>query len=122
MKLGLHPWVIVLLGLLAAPRAVLHDLDLIHERTGVNAALVFVPLLIWVAVAVRYSSNPFLSLLAAGGVYGVALALIHNLFWDGTLLLRGAVTVSSLFTGLAVGAISGAVAWLLHRATASLRS
>ncbi|MFG1993457.1 hypothetical protein ACGFJ7_26090 [Actinoplanes sp. NPDC048988] len=39
MRLGLRPWVIVLLGLAAAPRAVLHDLDLIHERTGVNAVL-----------------------------------------------------------------------------------
>ncbi|XVV14872.1 hypothetical protein ACQP2X_11225 [Actinoplanes sp. CA-131856] len=116
MNLGLRLWVIVLLGLLAAPRAVLHDLDLIHEGTGVNAALVFVPLLVWVAVAVRWSTNPFLSLLAAGGVYGTALAVIHNLLWDGdAVLLRGAITVSSLFTGLAVGAICGAVAWLVSR-------
>ncbi|WP_179855047.1 hypothetical protein [Paractinoplanes atraurantiacus] len=42
--------------------------------------------------------------------------MIHNLLWDGeSVLLRGAITVSSLFTGLAVGAISGAVAWLISR-------
>ncbi|MEV4343182.1 hypothetical protein AB0J83_01690 [Actinoplanes sp. NPDC049596] len=124
MKLGLRAWVIVVLGLLAAPRAVLHDLDLVQERTGINAALVFLPLLVWLVVAVRWSSNPFLSLLTAGGVYGVALGVIHNVLWDGearlALLLRGAMTVSSLFTGLAVGAICGAAAWLLRRGLARL--
>ncbi|WP_326639701.1 hypothetical protein OG884_33965 [Streptosporangium sp. NBC_01755] len=34
---------IIGLALLAAPRVVLHDLDVIHEGTFVNALFVFVP-------------------------------------------------------------------------------
>ncbi|MEU4689547.1 hypothetical protein [Actinoplanes sp. NPDC023714] len=114
------PRLAVPLGLLAVPRAVLHDLDLVHEGTAVNAALVFVPLLIWILVAVLRAGNPFLTLLAAGGVYGVCLAVVHNVFWSpapgaGELLLRVAMTVSSLFTGVAVGALCGVIAWGLAR-------
>jgi hypothetical protein len=132
-RLGLPLWTILLLGLLAAPRVVLHDLDLIQEGSAVNAVFVFVPLLVWVAVAVWRAGNPFLALLAAGAVYGVCLAVGHNLFGDldgaalggnldgrlspgtGDLVLRAAMTVSSVFTGLAVGTICGVVAWVLAR-------
>jgi hypothetical protein len=129
--------VALLLGLLAAPRVILHDLDLIQEGTLLNAVLVFVPLLIWIVVAVVRRTSPFLTLLAAGGVYGICLALFHNIFWNravaddpptlggnlagrlspGTeeLVFRGAMSLSSLFTGLAVGAICGALAWTLTR-------
>ena len=125
------------LGLLAAPRVIFHDLDLVQEGTAVNAALVFVPLIIWIGVAVFRAPSPFLTLLAAGGVYGVCLAFFHNVFWGrafagdppslggnlagrlepGTeeLVLRAAMTVSSLFTGLAVGAICAQLAWALAR-------
>ncbi|MEU4421707.1 hypothetical protein AB0F81_13870 [Actinoplanes sp. NPDC024001] len=125
------------LGLLAAPRAIFHDLDLVREGTLVNAALVFVPLLIWIVVAARRAARPFLTLLAAGGVYGACLALVHNVFWSRAfegdppalggnlagrlspgaedLLFRGAMSVTSLFTGLAVGAVCGAVAWGVTR-------
>jgi hypothetical protein len=108
------------LGLLAAPRAVLHDLDLVHERTWLNALLVFVPLLIWVVVAVVRATGPFRLLLGAGAVYGVCLAVIHNLLWNGEAsvpepLARVAMTLSSLTTGLLVGALCGGVAWLITR-------
>ena len=132
-KLGLPLWSIVALGLLAAPRVVLHDLDIIHEGSFVNALFVFVPLAIWVAVAVAWSTKPFLSLLAAGGVYGLSLAIGHNLLRDiprlggeltGRLspaveqvLARGAIVASSLVTGLVVGAVCGLVAWGIHRVT-----
>ncbi|BEL12156.1 hypothetical protein Q0Z83_103470 [Actinoplanes sichuanensis] len=110
----------IVLGLLAAPRAVLHDLGLIHERTGVNALLVFVPLLIWVLVAVTRSPNPIRLLLGAGVVYGISLAVIHNALWNGEStvaepLARVAMTLSSLVTGAAVGAICGGIAWLITR-------
>jgi hypothetical protein len=108
------------LGLLAAPRAVLHDLDLIHERTGLNTLLVFVPLLIWVVVAVTRPAAPVRLLLGAGAVYGVCLAVIHNALWNGETTVpepvaRIAMTLSSLATGLAVGAICAGVAWLILR-------
>ncbi|AGZ43706.1 hypothetical protein AFR_27225 [Actinoplanes friuliensis DSM 7358] len=114
---------IVALALLAVPRAVLHDLDVIHEGTVLNAVLVFVPLLIWVVVAVLHASNPFLALLATGCVYGLCLAVVHTVFWSpGTvdtaipdLVLRGAVILSSLFTGIALGTVCGVVAWGLGR-------
>jgi hypothetical protein len=110
----------IVLGLLAAPRAVLHDLDLIQEGTGLNALLVFVPLLIWVVVAVTRSPSPVRLLLGAGAVYGICLAVIHNALWNGEAtvaepLARVAVTLSGLVTGLVVGAICGGVAWLLTR-------
>jgi hypothetical protein len=125
MKLGLPAWTIVALGLLAAPRVVLHDLDVIQEGTAVNAVFVFVPLVVWVAVAVWRASNPFLALLATGGVYGGCLAVGHNLFWDPpdtdlpVWFLRVAMTGSSLFTGLAVGTVCGVVAWGLTRLRAT---
>ncbi|MEU8658396.1 hypothetical protein [Actinoplanes philippinensis] len=110
----------IVLGLLAAPRAVLHDLGLIHEGTGLNALLVFVPLLIWVVVAVTRSRSPVRLLLGAGAVYGLCLAVVHNALWhvETTVpepLARTAATVSSLATGLAAGAICGGLAWLLTR-------
>jgi hypothetical protein len=125
MNLGLPAWTILALGLLAAPRVVLHDLDVIQEGTAVNAVFVFVPLVVWVVVAVWRASNPFLALLATGGVYGVCLAVGHNLFWEAPdtdlpgWFLRVAMTVSSLFTGVAVGTVCGVVAWGLRRVRAT---
>jgi hypothetical protein len=136
-RLGLPAWLVMALALLAVPRAVLHDLDVVTEGSPVNALLVFGPLVVWVVVAVRLAGNPFLALLAAGGIYGICLGTVHNIFWSRTwagdpprlggnlegrlpagleeLLLRGATTLSSLFTGLAVGAICGLVAWAIRR-------
>lgn len=136
-RLGLPGWLIVVLGLLAVPRAVLHDLDAVAEGSPVNSLLVFGPLIIWVIVAVLLAGNPFIALLAAGGVYGVCLAAVHNIFWarvwagdpprlggnlEGRLstgqeaiLMRGATTLSSLFTGLAVGTVCGVTAWAATR-------
>jgi hypothetical protein len=142
-RLGLPGWLIVVLGLLAAPRAVLHDLDIVAEGSVINGVLVFGPPAIWIIVAVRLAGNPFLALLATGGVYGICLAAVHNVLWDrawvgdpprlggnlegrlsaGTeeLILRGATTLSSIFTGLAVGTVCGVAAWaiarLIHRQT-----
>ncbi|MEU5856688.1 hypothetical protein [Nocardiopsis dassonvillei] len=135
--LGL-PWtVIALLALLAAPRVILHDLGVIQEGTLVNALFVFVPPLVWVAVAVlARAPNPFLTLLAVGLLYGVLLALGHQLLWNtaweggpprlgGNLgglpplahavVIRGFAVVSSLLTGAAVGAVTGLVAWGIGR-------
>ncbi|MEV6631076.1 hypothetical protein AB0M54_10010 [Actinoplanes sp. NPDC051470] len=119
----LKPWAMIVLALLAVPRAVLHDLDVIHERTFVNLLFVFVPLLAWVAAAVlTATAKPFLSLLIVGAIYGLGLALTHQIFWDHAItadaasrapevVLRAFAFVSSLFTGLLTGAVTGLIAW-----------
>lgn len=56
-----------------------HDAE---EGSPVNSLLVFVPLIIWVIVAVLLAGEPFLALLAAGGVYGIGVAAVHNIFWS----------------------------------------
>ncbi|MCK9868374.1 hypothetical protein AB0M72_11030 [Nocardiopsis dassonvillei] len=135
--LGLSWTAMALLALLAAPRVVLHDLGVIQEGTLVNALFVFVPPLVWVAVAVlTRAQNPFLTLLVVGLLYGVLLALGHQLLWNtawegnpptlgGNLsdlppaahavVVRGFAVVSSLFTGAAVGAVTGLAAWGIGR-------
>lgn len=131
-RLGLPLIAIVGLALLAAPRAVLHDLGLVSSQTFVNLLLVVVPVLIWITVVLRAQvPNPFVTLLAIGVCYGIALAAIHQLLWSAAFaappqlggnlagldpavqaaLLRGAAVVSSLFTGAVVGAVCGLVAW-----------
>lgn len=131
--LGLPLIALIGLALLAAPRVPLHDLGIIEEGTFVNSLLVFVPPVIWVAVAVlKQVPNPLLTLLTIGFFYGVLLALGHQILWtesfgddppqlggnlaglDPTLeavIIRSFAAVSSIFTGLIVGAISGLVAW-----------
>lgn len=137
-RLGLSFPVLVILALLAVPRVVAHDLNLVGA--GVNAVLVWVPLIIWVVVVVGARvPNPFLTLLVVGLVYGLALAVAHQLMWDAAFggdaprlggnlegalpvaaegtLLRVFAAVSSLITGTVVGAATGVVAWVLAKLT-----
>lgn len=129
------------LALLAAPRVVLHDLDVIHEGTFVNALFVFVPPVVWIAVALwKRVPNPFLTLLVVGLFYGVILAAGHQLLWNSAFgddppalggnlsdldpatqsaVLRLFAAISSVFTGVIVGAITGLVAWGLGRVVPS---
>ncbi|MFF3438372.1 hypothetical protein [Streptosporangium sp. NPDC002721] len=135
--LGLPMIAVIGLALLAAPRIVLHDLDVIHEGTFVNALFVFVPPIVWIAVVLwRRVPNPFLTLLVTGLFYGVLLAVGHQLLWDAafgdnppkiggnlsgldptaqSVILRLFATISSVFTGVIVGAITGLVAWGLGK-------
>jgi hypothetical protein len=125
------------LAALAAPRVVLHDLGVIEEGTVVNGLFVVVPPVCWIAAVLwRRPPRPFLALVVIGALYGVFIALGHQLLWEaafggatpalgGSLagmdpaaqegLLRGAAVVSSLVTGTLVGVVTGAVALLLHR-------
>jgi hypothetical protein len=124
-RLGLPVPVLVGLALLAVPRVVLHDLDLITEGTFVNGLFVFVPPAVWVLVVVlRRVPDPFLALLVVGSVYGVLLAVVHQLLWEAadlpaaaaTPLARTSAVVASLVTGAVVGAVAGVVARLVARA------
>ena len=136
-RFGLPIWAIIALALLAAPRVVLHDLGIIREGTAINALFVVVPLLVWVLVTLwARVPNAFLTLLAVGIVYGIVLAVGHQLFWiaqfDGApprlggrfadldpgilnLIVRGFAAVSSLLTGTAVGTVVGLLTWGLDR-------
>lgn len=131
--LGLPFMAIIGLALLAVPRVVLHDLDLISEGTPLNALFVFLPPVIWIAVVLwKRVPNPFLTLLVAGAFYGVFLALGHQILWNvscgdnppqlggnltnlspvvQSVILRFFAIISSLFTGIIVGAITGLIAW-----------
>lgn len=136
-RLGLPVWAIIALALLAAPRVVLHDLGIISEGTGINALFVVVPLLVWVLVTLwARVPNAFLTLLAVGIIYGLVLAVGHQLFWtaqfDGalprlggrfagldpglsSLIVRVFAIGSSLLTGTIVGAVVGLLTWGLDR-------
>jgi len=141
--LGLPFLAVLGLALLAAPRVVVHDLGIAKEGTVLNLLLVVIPPVVWVVVTVLARvPNPFLTLLVTGACYGVLLAGIHQLLWDQAFagsppalggnfsgldlaarqtIARVAAVVSSLFTGVAVGAVVGLVAWavttITHRAS-----
>jgi hypothetical protein len=138
--LGLSWIALIGLTLLAVPRVILHDLDIIKEGTFVNLLFVLVPPIIWIAVVLAVQvPKPFLTLLVVGLLYGVFLAAGHQLLWDQSVgdapslggnlegrlspgieefVIRMFAVVSSLFTGALVGAIAGLIAWgasrLLH--------
>src|SRR5690625_7707742 len=82
-RLGMPWYGIFGLALLAAPRAVLHDLQVIEEGTALNAVLVFVPPVIWVVTALALNvRRPVLTLTAVGAAYGIILALVHLILWN----------------------------------------
>ncbi|MFI7212018.1 hypothetical protein ACIBP4_14380 [Micromonospora maritima] len=121
------------LAALAAPRVALHDLDVVPEGTAMAALLAVGPPLVWVAAVLwRRPPRPFLTLVVVGALYGVFLAIGHQVFWDPSLgmdapglagvdpgaregLLRASAAVSSLVTGTMVGVIAGGVAVLVRR-------
>lgn len=137
-KLGLPVSVIILLAAIAAIRVPLHDLGIVPEGSIVAGLLVLVPLAIWLIVVLRrWVPNPFLTLTVVGFAYGVMLAVIHQLLWgtafegnppslggnlEGvlapgveTVIFRVSAFFSSLVTGTVLGAIVGAVAWVIER-------
>ncbi|MFD1152035.1 hypothetical protein [Saccharothrix hoggarensis] len=125
------PWLWAL-ALLGVPRVVAHDLRLVGPV--VNAVLVFAPIAVWLAVVLwRRVPNPFLALLVVGACHGVLLAVTHQLLWaqafagtapdfaGGQVVLRISAALSSLVTGTAVGAVTGAVGWVLARLVPAFR-
>jgi hypothetical protein len=135
-RLGLPIVAVIGLALLAAPRVILHDLDILHEGTAINAMFVFLPPVVWIIVALAARvPNPFLTILAIGVCYGLFLALGHQLLWGiafaddlpqlggnlggldpslQSVIFRSIAFVSSIVTGAVVGAIAGLVAWVLN--------
>ncbi|WBC14208.1 hypothetical protein O7600_24355 [Micromonospora sp. WMMA1998] len=133
--LGFSWLALVGLAALAAPRVALHDLDVVPEGTVAAALLAVGPPLVWVAAVLwRRPPRPFLTLVVVGALYGVFLAIGHQVFWGSSLgmdapglanispgareaLLRASAAVSSLVTGTMVGVIAGGVTALLCRWT-----
>ncbi|HLR93471.1 MAG TPA: hypothetical protein VK053_03005 [Jiangellaceae bacterium] len=141
-SLGMSPLAICALAALAAPRVIAHDLGPVSP--ALNSVLVWVPLVVWLVVVLwRRVPNAFVTLLAVGVVYGVLLAVTHQILWaeafDGAapslggnlaesfsptveaVVLRGFSVVSSLVTGALVGVVTGIVGWLLARFVPALR-
>ena len=130
-------WPLVVgLGALAVPRAVLHDLDVATEGSPVTVLLALGPVAVWVAAIVARHWAPVATGLRLGAVYAVGLAVVHQALWSHTLgddgtrpggeladvpagaseaVLRTAVTLSSLATGVAVGVVAGLLARLAQR-------
>lgn len=135
----LPTWLIVALGLLGAPRVVLHDLDILPEGwSAASLVLTVLPVVFWVVMLVaRRVASPLRDGIAIGLVYGIVLGGIHQLLWhrafeddpprlggnlEGKLgegaeeaVLRVAATFSSLGVGVALGAVAGSVSVLLLR-------
>lgn len=120
------------LAAIAVPRALVHDFAP-DAAAVLSPLLAIVPMLAWIVVAVLWSRRPLLSLVVAGGIYGVALAVVHNLAWStvfagGSPRLGGALTgalspvaeeaigrsagtISSILTGVGTGLVCGLIAW-----------
>jgi hypothetical protein len=124
--LGLPIWVLVCLAMLSVPRIFAHDLGV--DSGPIYGILTIGPLVVWIFVVLRARvPSPILTLLAVGAIYGIALGIVHNIFWDqvfgdnepmlgnldadtAEVPLRLAAFASSVFTGVAIGVISGLIA------------
>lgn len=135
---GLPAAALVALAALGLPRVVVHDLDL--AGPAVTWVLALAPPIAWIAVVLaRRVPQPFTTLVTIGVLYGVMLAVTHQLLWveahDGApprlgdrlagapdvvhaVVTRGGAIVSSLVVGAALGALTGALATGIDRARA----
>jgi hypothetical protein len=134
-RLGLSVPALLSLAMLGVPRGVAHDLDVGGD--ALSAVLAIGPLAVWLIVLIFLRrGSVFGTALALGGLYGVALALTHQVLWseafDGreprlgdkladlpdwahAVITRGAGVASSVALGLVIGAVLGAVATLVRR-------
>ncbi|MCV2489868.1 hypothetical protein OF117_10890 [Geodermatophilus sp. YIM 151500] len=137
-SLGFSWPVLVGLAALAAPRVVLHDLGVIEEGSVVNGLFVFVPPVCWIAVVLwKRPPRPFATVVVIGVLYGVFLAVGHQVLWAAAfagdppvlggnlagidpatqeVVLRTAAVLSSLVTGALVGVVTAVVTTALRRA------
>lgn len=141
-RLGMSPWLVVGLATLGVPRVIAHDLGPVGGLS--NQLLVYVPIAIWLAVVLwRRVPNPFVTLLAIGGTYGILAGVTHQILWEAAfdepprlggnlagqlsaaveaVVLRVVAFLSSLITGIGVGAVTGLAGWLIAKFVPGLRS
>lgn len=127
----------ILLGLLAAPRVILHDLDAIDGGTFVNFVLAVGPAVIWLIVLIKLRTpEPIKDGLRLGVVNALVLILVHQALWTRAydddpprlgdrladvpdivhdVVTRGAAGISSLVIGLVIGLIVGVLAMVALR-------
>lgn len=130
--------VLVVLALLTVPRVVLHDLHTISLDSPLYTTLAVAPFILWLLVAIfRKNKRPVHDFLVLGLLFGILLAITHQLTWDASwgnnpphlhgnlegkldptiesLLLRGAAFISSLVTGVIFGGGVALVAWIVAK-------
>ncbi|HWT26173.1 MAG TPA: hypothetical protein VN213_21880 [Solirubrobacteraceae bacterium] len=123
------------LAALGVPRVVAHDLGVGGDAS--SAVLAIGPFAVWLVVLVRLRRGSVIgTALALGGLYGLALAVTHQILWEEAFdgreprlgdrladlpdwahaaITRGAGFASSIATGLAIGAVLGAVATVVRK-------
>jgi hypothetical protein len=109
-------WLVLVLVALGLPRTILADLDIVPPESGLlYYCLALIPFAVWLAVAIRRRSRrPLPDFLMVGGLYGVSLAIVHQLMWTDGLALRhiGIAMMIGLGTGLVAGLVAlAANAW-----------
>lgn len=134
-KFGIYFWELLLLSLLGVPRIILHDTSIIEEGTFINALFVFLPAVVWIGYLIlRRATRPFMAMMILCLIYGVFLAVTHQIMWaemfpegialggnlshlNGWSLLipRIFAFFSSLATGAVLGVILGSVTWIIRQ-------
>lgn len=133
--LGVPLFTLIMLSLLGVPRVIAHDLSIIEEGSLVNSILVFAPIIIWIMYTnLKNIKKTFLSLLLIGFFYGIFLAAVHQILWSTALdtpiqfggnlsnlpqtavnlIARIFAFLSSVTTGIVIGAITGAAGSLVN--------
>lgn len=140
VKTDLSFVVIFILAALAVPRVILHDLHLIDLESFPYKIMATIPFLVWLGVALfRKTTRPFADFLTLGVVFGLLLALTHQILWTASwqaappqlhteldpvveeIILRVAAAISSVLTGIMLGAVFGLVAWVSSEIRAKLK-
>lgn len=123
---GMPVLALIGLAMLGLPRVILHDLHIIDSAHPLSWILSLGPVAVWVVVTVtRNVPRPFLTVLTIGVIFGVMLAVTHQLLWDNLyaehpefrvqdgiagIVPRLTVVPGGLFAGAALGALGGLVA------------
>lgn len=131
-------WIFVVLALLSAPRIIAHDSNIVDLESTPYIMLAVVPLIVYAGIAIVLRTwRPFYNFMVLGVLLGVVLAVTHQLMWDiawaegapaigGSLkdrfdpateevILRVFAFISSLLTGLVMGAVFGLLAVIAQR-------
>jgi hypothetical protein len=76
-------WLVTVLVLLMLPRTLLNELGVVTEGTLPYYVLALTPFAIWLAVAVvRKNQKPMADFLMLGLLFGLLLAVVHQLLWN----------------------------------------
>jgi len=76
-------WLVLVLTAVMLPRTILNDLGWLDEGTLAYRILALVPFGIWFVVAlVRKTRKPWGDFLVLGVLFGLSLALAHQVLWD----------------------------------------